>query len=118
MVPFDQSGIDFFRAHILESRINQRPCRQGKTICDQQRVDRQVCRFIPEARITLAATAVVPKGAVQDLVSKHSFKFSWPKRIGEGGTVNDVPAVGGHRWYGAWDELQTETQRPKEWLVQ
>jgi len=55
---------------------------------------------------------------VQDLVSKHSFKFSWPKRIGEGGTVNDVPAVGGHRWYCARHELQTETQRPKEWLVQ
>jgi len=66
----------------------------------------------------LASTAVVPKRAVQDLMSQHSFKFCRLERIDEGGIVNDAPAIRRHRGYGARHELQPKTQSPEEWLVQ
>jgi hypothetical protein len=112
-----QSGIDFFRAQVVEGRIDQSPCGQREPISNQERIDCQVSCFIPDAGITLASTAVVAKGAVKDLMSQHSFKFSRLERFDEGWIVNDAPAIRRHRGYTARHELQPKTQSPEEWLV-
>jgi hypothetical protein len=68
VVLLEQPSVDFFRAQILEGGINQRSGKKRESIRNQQWIDSQGCSFIPDARITLASTAVMAKSAMQDLV--------------------------------------------------
>ncbi len=65
IAPFpQQAGVDFFRAQVRESRIDQCSGRQRETISDQDRIDGQIRGLIPESWIAAAAATVMAQGTV------------------------------------------------------
>jgi hypothetical protein len=66
--PPHQPGVDFFRAQVVEGRIDERASRKDETVSDQNRVDGEIRCFIPKLWIAIPATALVAQRAVQNFM--------------------------------------------------
>jgi hypothetical protein len=113
-----QPSVDFFGTQVRERRIDQCPGRKCKTVSEQNRVDGEVGGSIPEFWIAFAASALMPQRAVQDLVRERSLEFSRLEFIDESGAINDPAAVRSHRRQRARYQLQPQSQRSKERLIE
>ena len=116
--PPQQPGVDFFRAQVVEGRIDERASRKDETVSDQNRVDGEVRCYIPKLWIAFPAAALVPQRAVQNLVGKRAFEFRWFEFIHEGGVIDDPRAVSRHCWQISRYQFQPQAERAKERLLQ
>jgi hypothetical protein len=114
--PPQQPGVDFFRAQVVEGRIDERASRKDETVSDQNRVDRQVGGFIPESWIAFAAAALVSQRAVQDFMGERSLKFRWLEFIHEGRVIDNPRAVSRHRWQTSGYQFQPQAERAEKRL--
>jgi hypothetical protein len=113
-----QPGVDFFRAQVCENRFNQRSSRKDETVSDQNRVDGEVCGFIPKLWITLAPATLVAQCTMQDFVGECSLEFRRFELIHEGRVVDNARAVSRHRWQSSRYQFQPQAERAKERLLQ
>src|ERR1700686_139950 len=60
----------------------------------------------------------MPEAAMKHFVREDCFQFGWLQFIDELGTIEDVPAVCGHRWHRFRYQFQPKTQCSEEGLAQ
>src|SRR5271157_4344772 len=116
--PPQQPGVDLFCTQVVEGRIDERASREHETVCDQKRVDGEVRCYVPKLWIALAAAALVPQCAVQDLVGKCSLEFRWLEFIHKGGVIDNPRAVCRHRWQSSRYQFQPQAECAEKRLLQ
>jgi len=114
----DEARIYLFGAQISERWINQGIGWQRESVSNQDRIDGQICRFIPCGVFPITTAAVVSQGNMHDLVGQNAFQLCGFQRLYKRGVVKNLPAIGCHGPSRARNELETDAQAAKERLTQ